>query len=200
MGKVKLTKEQAAGVESIKNTIHENIKELTVFPSRYYEEQRPLSELEVAVIEEAVFHGYEVEETFEAGDWVSSDYHDLVGQVVALECDGWLRIEDSKSARLSIAHSKHFKHATKREEEKAKRIKFFIKNNREDWELKHEDIIYHTGIQEYFFIDDIDGGLLHLYAISGGEFYQYKIEEIKENFIVVCFAKDRKDIKEAKEC
>jgi len=175
--KVKLTKEQAEGIQKLYTFIHDNDVLNLEFTAR------ELSEI--------IKYGYEVEETFEVGDWVVYDngvergYGYKTNQIKDVD-EQKAYFDERRSMNLSS-----LRHATPEEIAEEKQRRWWESNNRAVWELKEGDIlkdIYQREIHEVVGI-----GFMGSVMFEGDTSYR-AVDEIENKCTVVCLAEDRKDI------
>ena len=188
--KVKLTREQAEAIKSIRGDINGGFTPGNIrtqlkkqWMSKPY---ATLNELPFEQFIVAVLGDYEVEGTFEVGDCVVLDDGQIVEIIEDGSCTvvvGW--IINRLMYRDQINKSLIKRHATKQE-------RWWAKHGREVWELRRNDLV-----------SDKDGCSYTINLIKKDyvEFVEFgmrkKVKEIKESFKVICFAEDRKDVDHA---
>src|SRR5699024_2155317 len=133
----------------------------------------------------AVLGDYEVEETFEVGDWV---HNNVTGRVAKIDDRGYDEevawVDDDK-----VNFFTQFRHATPEEVAEEKQRRWWAKHDREVWELKENDLLYYDDeFKEVEGVSEIGAIML-----SSERFY-LPLETIKSKYSVACFAEDRKDI------
>lgn len=179
MEKVKLTKEQAEAIETKKGTT-ESAAIAKHLEGWTWPENKCLNDLSMEQFVKALYIGYEIEETFEVGDWVKDTSTNAV-----------IKINDRKH-RNNLIDPRHttIRHATPEEIAEEKQRRWWAKHGREVWELRENDLV-----------SDKDGCSYTINLIKKDyvEFVEFgmrkKVKEIKESFKVICFAEDRKDVK-----
>src|SRR5699024_208683 len=131
MGKVKLTREQAEAIgDVITYGTKEEAVESHIEKGWSFKEYLCLNALSTDEFIRALYIGYEVEETFEVGDWVKDTSTNAV-----------IKIND-RQHRNNLIDSRHTtsRHATPEENAKEKQRKWWAKHGRGVKELKKGDI------------------------------------------------------------
>ncbi len=180
MDKVKLTREQAEAIEELlKLRTKERIVREKANPfaliSGYIKDSSRLVFKDMAfdTLIKALYIGYEVEETFDVGDWIATKGTGKIGmvkEIVTDSGDGWLNHDINSFGDAFYA----FRHATPEEIAEEKQRRWWAKHGREVNEVKRGDIIRHKLDDE---LDEV-----------------IKLRELPENFIIVCFAENRLDL------
>lgn len=188
MDKVVITQGQADAIEYSKKVTEEDNEQIVTHHIRHQLNSNKwssgmlmeLNGLEIGTLIKALYIGYEVEEEFKAGDYITN-YHGDVLRVVKVENNGvWFVTAKSKSREwlnyLTFGN-KEFKKSNENEIAQYKRIEWWNKNDREVWELKKGDVIIEKSTNE-----------------------KQTVERDIRDFVypslfeVVCFEKDRQDI------
>lgn len=174
MEKVKITHEQADAIEKIKSGALMDV---------------PLDNLIKAMI-----IGYEIEPEFKVGDWVVTK-DGYIGEIEYInEVDKWANIGYSKDTKeRGVCLAKTFKlndierHATIEETEQEKERRFWVRHNRDVWELRQGDVL--SKKRGSYTVWEI-----HEDRVIFNEFGITKTwEELKSEFKVTCFAENRLD-------
>src|SRR5690625_3113721 len=138
----------------------------------------------------ALYVGYEVEPEYSVGDWVVCDEMKIIGQLV--EVDGEIRVDSiDYNVRQSIRLDK-LRHATLDEIEEEKERRWFEKHDRKPWELKEGDILSQHGncrTQIIYRVCPLTKSVKFYGDVEWTRKY-----EIRSNYLVACFAEDRKDV------
>lgn len=196
--KVKVTREQAEGIESIKNTILKNIAELKHFPARFYEEERPVSELDLKDIESALFDGYEVEEEFKEGDWCIWEAEEGPNPKGAF----MLREEGTRDDEKGFFPDEwpspycggyaipvsQLRHATAQEIAQEKERRWWTKHGRGVWELKQGDFLVNSD-KVAWEVTKVPEGENHCFL----DYTKIYYDRIKKSYLVLCFVENRLD-------
>src|SRR5699024_2274293 len=141
--KVKLTREQAEAIKSIRGDINGGFTPGNIrtqlkkqWMSRPY---ATLNELPFEQFIVAVLGDYEVEETFEVGDWV---HNNVTGRVAKIDDRGYDEevawVDDDKVNCFT-----QFRHATPEEIAEEKQRRWWAKHGRDVWELRENDLLYY---------------------------------------------------------
>src|SRR5699024_5720744 len=199
--KVKLTREQAEAIKSIRGDINGGFTPGNIrtqlkkqWMSKPY---ATLNELPFEQFIVAVLGDYEVEETFEVGDLVVREREGIKHEK-DLYRKGRLfeiyAIDENLSCPVICkemgGHVKEsLRHATPEEIAEEKQRRWWSKYGREVWELKENDLLYYDDeFKEVEGVSEIGAIML-----SSERFY-LPLETIKSKYSVACFAEDRKDI------
>lgn len=185
--KVKLTRKQAEAIEAKKGNgsaaVAKHLEGWT------WKENKCLNDLSMERFVKALYIGYEIEETFEVGDWVKDTSTNAV-----------IKIND-RQHRNNLIDPRHttIRHATPEEIAEEKQRRWWAKHGRGVWELREGDCLIsrhdrHTCQVKFVEASDKVGVLL----VDGiqDEFYEgeHDLEIMKDRYVVFCFAEDRKDI------
>ena len=179
--KVKLTREQAEAIKSIRGDINGGFTPGNIrtqlkkqWMSKPY---ATLNELPFEQFIVAVLGDYEVEPIFEVGDWAVD--RRSVYKIISKHHADYLNKEVHPEVR----------HATPEEITEEKQRRWWAKHGREVWELKENDLLYYD--DEFKEVEEVTeiGAIM----LSSERMY-LPIETIKNKYSVACFAKDRKDI------
>lgn len=188
MEKVKLTQEQADIVERVKKEQLEHLKEIKHRSVILQDWEKPLFKLSAEDIQKALFDGYEVEPEFKVGDWVITG-RGLLGKYLE---------KTSEVYRFTLigghhATSDNIRHATPEEVAKEKERIWWKRHGREPWEIKQGDVLMAT--RRHIFEVTADPKSHEFNCYTGNDEFDFSIKECKdENWKVICFAEDRKDI------
>ena len=150
----------------------------------------------------ALYIGYEVEETFKVDDWVTS-VSGATCQITKIRGEEvwgqWNRLTVTENYIKKV----NVRHATPEEISKEKQRRWWARHGREVWELKVNDEIRHKESDRRFDIVHIfDNGDINMERTSTNDYKQKEVVTVKRSYIsnyyyeVVCFAEDRKDVKE----
>ena len=173
MGKVKITQEQARAIEERKRT---NLLDLSIIhhvngkwkgATNYV-----LNDLTLDELIRALYIGYEVEETFEVGDWIVNIYNEDVGIVTELG-SSYLKYDDGLSDGFH-----NFRHATPEEIAEEKQRRLWYENGREVGEFKLNDVIFNKNL---CVLDEIMTGFTKV--------------NYTDEYEIICFAHNREDLK-----
>src|SRR5699024_5083701 len=184
MEKVKLTRDQRQTVKNFMN--NGNILKLTV------------NELDKVIDGE-----YEVESEFKVGDWVL-DVYEGITRIDSKEKEGlWIGEGTLTWVNYDGECYERLRHATPDEIAEEKQRRWWAKHGREVWELKLNDEIRHKESDGRFDVVHIfDNGDINMERTSTNDYKQKEVVTVKRPYIsnyyyeVVCFAADRKDVKE----
>ncbi len=190
--KVILTREQAEAIERYKEEqreLHE--KQVRAQSVMLKEWTKPLIELKTDEFMDAIYIGYEVEETFEVGGWVRYDNgpsHGYKTQKITSIEHGYAWFSETESMPL---HS--LRHATPEEVAKEKERRWWKSHNRDVWELKTYDVLINRG-GTLFEVECAkkDVELWEIQKSKQGK--RRPFNYVKRNYKVICFAEDRKDV------
>ena len=179
--KVKLTRNQ---VEALRNAVGRYGEDLTVIrhAERYFhkEDEQVLTELTTAEVAKALYIGYEVEETFEVGDWVKDTSTNAV-----------IKIND-RQHRNNLIDPRHttIRHATPEEIAKEKQRRWWAKHGRDVWELRDGDLLRSNDTKKTYELNNQTSYGAWFEGLTSGIAHRV----VKRNYKIVCFAEDRKDI------
>src|SRR5690625_2377859 len=179
MEKVKLTQEQ---VEALQNRLtflkkSEIIRHHAVYSEPWNGIHECLNSINLDDMIRALYIGYEVEPEFKVGDWVTCSLFSGVYEIT--EDNQFLGIVQLDNNGGGI-HESRLRHATPEEIAKEKERRMFATYDREPWEIKANDILLDKELNDYVSVN------------FGGMFSESK----RKLYKVVCFAEDRKDLKE----
>ena len=175
--KVILTKEQAEAIETKKGTtgsaaVAKHLEGWT------WPENKCLNDLSMEQFVKALYIGYEVEETFEVGDWIYSKQVEKI-----------IQINDEGSLAGYNTFPTYYRHATPEEIAEEKQRRWWRKHGRGVWELRKGDVISDDD-GEFHEVSNNNENEDGVSTMSGG-FNQTYLEKYSK---VICFAEDRKDI------
>lgn len=195
MGKVKLTQEQADMLEELKkHYAHEQIL-ITNIRGRLQNEHfnythMKLAEESVDSLIKALYIGYEVEPEIKIGDFVDiglfgvskiAEVTDVKGNAIAI--NGSDEYHEFKINRV----------LTDNEKQEEKQRRWWAKNDREEWEIREDDILEHLG--NPYIVDCFDSEAIWFRRNKDSRTdYSELVSFVRDHFKVVCFAEDRKDI------
>ena len=154
-----------------------------------------LNALSVSELARALYVGYEVEEEFKEGDWVTAMHRTgikSIGRVIDV-VDGkvyaiWTTFGEDVTTGHGHYGLSNVEHATDEEIAREKTRRWWAKHDRQPWEIREGDILNVN--DEYLEVERIEGN-----TITFSTFDDWiELDEMKHNIDVVCFAKDRKDI------
>lgn len=186
--KVKLTREQAEAIEKIKGNQLKQIERLLTNPDDYeiIEWSKALLKLSAEEYYDALFEGYEVEETFKVGDCVvlsDGKIVEIIEEGSFTVVVGWITKKLMYKDQIEI--SKITRHATRQE-------KWWSEHGREVWELREDDILEYLG--DLYIVDCFDSVRVSLKSgIMRKSNYAELFEFVKKHFKIVAFSEDRKD-------
>lgn len=202
MKKVKLTKEQAEAMEYAKK--HHNNRDLI---NAYMKRSgcsftvggklNILNNLDYDEFFGSLYDGYEVK--YKPGDWAVSNNHarNSVGFIEKAEngiYEGfWIDLDTKEKEEMICGGTAFKRHANDTEIKQAKAIDFWLKNGREYWELKPKDILRYKNLEHAAEVTKVDK-LNSEYIVELSNGHCGYLENVKENFEVVCFVQDRKDV------
>ncbi|OEH52944.1 hypothetical protein AQ616_18745 [Oceanobacillus sp. E9] len=204
MEKVKVTKEQAG---EIKDHVSRNSEDL-VFklhlsnPNGWTGTSKVLNGMDITTMAKALYIGYEIEPEFKVGDWVvvTFDLHNSYGQIKQIT-----KVEKSCAVGRDVYfeldgggcyYPNEIKHATTEEIKQEKERRWWAKHGREVWELKMGDTLINKNDRyscDVKFVEGSDPTGTLLVNGRKDEFIEL-IEDLKKEYIVFCFKKDRLDL------
>ena len=192
MNKVKLTQEQAEKIEEVKDykkKYQEYISDMLYercINGSWIGVYEPLNNLNADEFARAIYIGYEVEPEYKKGDWVKSKIGTGVGKIIHLKQFGY------ETDFGLLADTDDIRHATPEEIAEEKERRWWHRHGRGVWEFKTRDIVkdksgeYGFHYRSVHFVDEI----LKMARCTGG------VDIPLENLTLVCFADERKDVKE----
>lgn len=205
MEKVKITQEQADAIESLRSDEYDDdviIRNVLFYEMRTWLEtdnnHRVLGEVRTDTLIRALYIGYEVETEFKIGDWVVHEFSGEVVKIIGIsEEDGktCIKIDAYTTGYLFLDD---FRRATPEEIAKEKQRRWWGKHDRDVWELVPLDVIKTKSTHEIFYVDYFGKDYVGLFSYDKEKDITTKIEDIKANYLVVCFREDRKDVANAK--
>ena len=191
--KVVLTQEQADAVESAKKRygkdqfLYEFSRMLhEISPLQFTGSLGPINDLALHRVAKALYIGYEVEPKFKVGDWVHSN---VTGRVAKIDDRGYGE-ENAWVDDEEVNFFTDFRHATSEEIAREKERRWWNSHNRDVWELNEGDVLLYLG-------DPYKVKWCNSHIVSFGEGatdYEESFDYVKERFIVMYFAEDRKDV------
>ncbi len=188
MSKVKITKEQADAMErEVVSTENEEVIRCHL-KGWVFDENQCLNELTLDELVRALYIGYEVGPEFKVGDWVTYNYWGLVGKVVCTS--GGISLDNRQNSKLN---PNDFNHATPEEIAKEKQRRWWAKHDRDVWEIRQGDVL--MAIRRHIFEVTADPKSHEFGVYTGNDEFDFNIEECQdENWKVICFRDDRKDV------
>ena len=188
MEKVKLTKEQVTALEKAINDYGIDTTMNDHSPHNWGGRLSPLNELKTHQMARALYIGYEVEESFEVGDWVIDDEYGFIGQITKIEgeCIWAYWDDDNEEKRI---HEKELRHATPEEIAKEKQRRWWAKHGREVFEFKSGDLIDHD-----HYVVEVMEVRSDMLRVEINTTVATITEEYYDLIKVICFAEDRKDV------
>ncbi|MFD2658571.1 hypothetical protein [Gracilibacillus thailandensis] len=164
--KVKLTREYAHLIESFTEDFSMNFNKMP---------------FETFV--EALKNGYEVEEEWKEGDWVTDPKTGRVAQIDQRGYDGEKAWVDDEEFNFFM----NPRHSTEQEIAQEKERRFFARHDRDAWELRKGDLLHEN--RASFTVD--------ITLENSVKFEENQLifgwDKIKKNFKVACFVEDRLD-------
>lgn len=195
MEKAKLTKEQAEALDELfeKTTWSKDEMIDLHAAGTKWGPYRSLNELSVSELAKALYVGYEVEPEFEYNDWVYQEATNTIARIKGFNSED-NRVYIDHDEVISV-HTSTIRHATPAEIAEEKERRFFAKHGRKPWELKPGDVLHdekegYTGTVEKIIALKTDNEII---CFTDGE-WEYA-NNVPEQFKVVCFVEDRKDVK-----
>src|SRR5690625_561672 len=204
MEKVKVTQKQAAAIEVHKKHIGTDLPEIinTQISGWQFQENKCLDELTLDEFIRALYIGYEVELGFNIGDWVVLE-DGFIGEIEFInELEGWANIGDTKRTKeRGVCLAKTYdlidivRHATPSEIAEEKERRWWKKHGRDVWELKKGDLLFcnHGGRVHRVMQPNLNKPAQDETRLSDGLWVTD--DELKRNWKVACFIKDRLDVK-----
>lgn len=204
MKKIVITQEQAVAIEERKiiNMLDESVKCHIKYKWKG-EINKSLNKLSLDEFIRALYIGYEVEPEFKAGDYVANRLG-TVGKVAKVDGDflhgKWLYEDGDSTTEFPIAMNINYtngvRHATPDEIEHIateKSRRWWERHDRDVHEIKQGDILMGKHRELYEVTADPMSHRFGFY--TGNDEHDFDIEEFKrDNWEVVCFMEDRKDI------
>lgn len=193
MEKVKLTQEQAEAIEKLKEEHLKRLKKIMNNPEYYdfTDLEKPLLGLTANEYFDALYNGYEVEETYKVGGYITRLDNGLVFKITGVNHQEKYVYGSSST----IHYFKNIRHSTDEEIENEKQRIWWKKHGRDVWELRGGDALKSRNIKIVEQVEKLD----HSYdgeeiVIFGGGNWEY-FTDVKRKYDIVYFAEDRKDIK-----
>lgn len=196
MKKVKLTREQADALKlAIADYGTDNVMD-DHDTDNWRGRLEPLNDLPHSELARALYVGYEIVPKFKVGDWITFDKKYGEPEIVRIEAlsfqDYWQEECAHWGGGKCLPLTK-IRHATESEITEEKQRIWWLKNDRGVWELKQGDIIMGPGRVLYEITADPKSHACGCY--TGNDERDFDIIELKnENYSVVCFVEDRKDV------
>lgn len=199
MGKVKVTQEQANAIEKLKNEHLETLKSIFSQRENYCikDFEKPLLSLTPEQYHNALYQGYEVELKFDIGELtkINNDELEIFREILDIYTVNGTTYADLESAdqipiRMLIKFSQE-------EIAQEKERRFWARHNRDVLEIEQGDILMGKHRELYEVTADPKSHRFSCY--TGNDSYDFDIVEFKrDNWKVVCFAEDRKDLSDSK--
>src|SRR5699024_10941610 len=195
MEKVKLTQEQAWMIENHRGAFESLMRKHHMKNCPTY-----IDELTIQQVVDAYFGGYEVEETFEVMDWVTS-VSGATCQITKIRGDEIWGHWNKLTVTENYIKKVNVRHATPEEIAEEKQRRWWAKHDRNLWELREGDILIskkkpHSCVVKFVEATDENATLL----VDGiqDEFYEGSetLEYMREEYKVFCFVEDRKDLED----
>lgn len=183
--KVVLTQEQAEAIEKESYRDYENILYDYLVVSDYDEKFKGLT---FGGLYRALHQGYEVEETFEVGDWVIHEPSESFGEVIRIHEN---ELEITRLGDGYVWGKKYTRHATPEEIAEEKQRRWWKSHGRDVWELRERDLLLDDD-GDFHEVSKDNDGVDGVYTMSGG-FNRAYLEKYAK---VVCFAENRLDVSE----
>ena len=189
MEKVKLTRKQADALEKaisdygIDTTMHDHS------PNNWGGLLAPLNELKPHQMARALYIGYEVEETFEVGNWVV--YDNGVERGYGYKTNQIKDVDEQKAYfdEGRRMHLTSLRHATPEEITKEKQRRWWVRHGRDVYEFKEGDLIKRGDLTSE--VEEVKEKIIWIkFNKSKGTYTREYYDQIK----VICFAEDRKDL------
>lgn len=202
MDKPVLTKEQAEAIEHALQEVDEYkgnpdklLRHASMKNVYFRNELHPLDSIDTVNLAKALYIGYEVKPEFKVGDWVTYKdgsnfngyYKSKVEQITSVRARDAFYNND-----CCVTGIDKIRHATPEEIKQEKERRFFARNGRDPWELQDHDLLiandggYPVVVNQVF-----PNG----YVLFGGGAKFVDLEDVKENYQVACFSRDRLDVK-----
>src|SRR5690625_729054 len=195
MEKVKLTQKQADAIEDLLKQYGDReilIHEYLYLTGEINNNIEVIKRMNYDTFFGALYVGYEVEPEFKVGDWVFIDYGEAGTEIGFIK--GW--INEPHSFYIDKCHFganvNEARHATPEEIAKEKERRWFAKHDRKPWELKEGDILSEHGncrTQTIFRVCPLTKSVKFYGDVEWTRKY-----EIRSNYLVACFAEERKDV------
>ena len=194
MEKVKVTKEQAKGLNQI-TTPQSAVKDYV----GNWQLGNDLNALSLDELIRALYIGYEVEPEFEIGQWIVLTSPFTNAKITARILD----IDVGGDNRVRLDRDDHcwwdkedIRHATPEEIGEEKERRFFARHGKKPWELKRNDLIYSARYGLLAIANETELGAYWAYSYAGSNIHAISKKELKEDgYKVVCFAESRLDVK-----
>lgn len=181
MEKVKVTQEQADWLDECTTAEEINYAiDVHLFKKR---PDSPIVDWSVSKLARALYIGYEVKLDFKEGDWITNTDSNVTYQATAKSIEIISQLEDTS----------HLRHSTPDEIATEKTRRWWKEHDRKLYEIKQGDILMGKHRALYEVTADPKS---HRYGVyTGNDEHDFDIEEFKrDNWEVVCFRVDRKDI------
>ena len=192
MEKLKITREQEKAIEWYR----ENFTNEGAIQDFIRDRHPALSEFTTEQFALLFLEWYEVEPEFKVGDWViftdEPEDEPIFGRInknMIVEWDD--DVTNNYDEIQKLYKEGHLRHATPEEIAEEKERRWWASHGRDVWELKTGDVLWDPVLKGAVVVDHIDDmGQVHY---SNGDHDQP--EDLRGNYKVICFAEDRKDVK-----
>lgn len=207
MDKVKLTQAQAGALESINRRFQLRHGGIGVLLESHIKHKwegdnwKYMNELSVDDVVRALYIGYEVKPEFKVGDWVRVSWSNTYPGIYKVTKTGvrsvagnenGIEIDWANNSRPSLDIVGY---ATPEEIAKEKERRWWKSHNRDVWEIREDDTLEYLG--DLYIVDSFDSERVGLKSgIERKTNYAEPFHFVKKHFRIVCFAEDRKDIKQ----
>ncbi|WP_405103105.1 hypothetical protein [Oceanobacillus sp. FSL H7-0719] len=185
MEKVKVTKEQAKGLNQI-TTPQSAVKEHV----GNWQMGNRLNDLTLDELIRALYIGYEVEPEFKVGDWIIDKSVNKIGKITE-NINGRDIYNDGREISYSLLVD--VRHATPSEIAEEKERRFWARYDRDVWELRKGDVL-HDEMHGDTIVVSVVNSQNDMTAVFYADDYMY-LSDIKKYFKVAVFSKDRLDVK-----
>lgn len=202
MGKVKVTREQAIAIEDFLlhnvsgkrgmlngHARHYGIREVATKSWGYPFES--LNDLLMSELADALYIGYEVEETFDVGDWVTTPLSKVL-LVKSLNTNSpnvtIVKLDNETVWGISL-----LRHATPEEIATEKTRRWWEFHGRREGSLKEFDLIKGNTTNQIYEVLTQHNGATEMYRLPDRKSYRTCIMNTTRNYRVICFAHNRLD-------
>ena len=206
MEKVKLTQEQADTIEDLKKKYSSEQIVGTNVRGRVHNRPVKLAELNLDTLIRALYIGYEIEETFEIGDWVYVrgifDASPEVAKVTNVYANRIVLDNGFDLGKGSVT-PETVRRATESETAAEKQRRWWANRYREVYEYRENDVVHcqRFNYEGIYIVESNEYGKdafgNRLVRVFNRHVYDGKILSFDAKVLrIICFAEDRKDIKE----
>ena len=200
---IKLTQEQAEAIE--KWVSKEDLIKSKLVGLLEHGKDEPVAELTLETLVKALYIGYEVEETFEVGDWVVYNHDNTVWEVIGELYGGKVHYDITRNGKhKGSVHKDHIRLATPSEIVEEKQRRWWAGHGRDAWELKENDLLISKHDRHSCQVKFVEAADEYGVLLVGGikdEFYEgeHDLQILQDRYKVICFAEDRKDLESDEE-